>query len=277
MSLRHRPWEDGWDFSIGLRPIAEDDWMEGGEADPSVRKDALLAAHPQIVWGETPGSEPGQAEAAKLVEEALGSATPAIDRPALYAASRRVADDLVLMEKRDGDWRVSALSLSAPTFFTAEEVLGKGLADLHGPVHGFADRFLVRVARIFDGLRPGLILERRNWTLVNSGESFTPHSAPVRARIPDIAPEAAGRELFVRVERQTLRRLPRTGGALFSIRVWLAPLEAVAEPPERLDAFAHAWRSARGDFRAYKGFAQYESLVEGFLRSQGERHSVNAN
>lgn len=277
MNLRHRPWEEGWDFTIGLQPIAEADWLEGGEADPSSRKDALLAAHPQVVWGETPGSQPGQKEAAELVDAAVGSAPLAARHPALYAASRRVADDLVLMEKRDGAWAVAALSLSAPTFFTADQVLGKSLAELHGPVHGFADRFLARVARIFDGLRPGLILERRNWTLVNSGETFTPHSAPVRARIPDIAPEAAGQELFVRVERQTLRRLPRTGGALFTIRVWLAPLESVAETPERLDAFARAWRAATGDFRAYKGFAQYESLVEGFLRSHGERHSVNAN
>jgi hypothetical protein len=276
MSLRHRPWEEGWDFSIGLRPIAEADWLEGGEADPSARKDALLAAHPQIVWGEAPGSQSGQKEVAELVDAALGSAPPDARHPALYAASRRVADDLVLMEKRDGAWAVAALSLSAPTFFTANEVLGKSLAELHGPVHGFADRFLARVARIFDGLRAGLILERRNWTLVNSGETFTPHAEPVRARIPDIAQLVAGRELFIRVERQTLRRLPATGGALFTIRVWLAPLDAVAETPERLAAFAGAWRSATADFRAYKGFAQYESLVDGFLRSHGESHSVNA-
>jgi len=272
---RHAPWEEGHDFGIGLSPITEADWLEGGEADPALRKDALLAAHPDIVWGETPGSTPGQREAAELVARALGVEIPADGRPPLYAASRRVADDLVLMEKTGGAWRVTAVSLSAPTFFTVKDALGRDLAELHGPVDGFANRFLGRVTRIFDGLRPDLILERRNWTIVNSDQTFTPHSAEVRARVTEIDPAEAGTALFLRVERQTLRRLPRTGGALFTIRVWLTPLAAVAESPERLQRFARAWRGATEDFRKYKGFALYESLVEAFLRAGGETDSVN--
>jgi dimethylamine monooxygenase subunit A len=274
MSPRHTPWAETRDFSIGLKPIPQEAWLEGGEADPAARKDALFQAHGDLVWGETHGSRPGQAEAAGLVAEALGPA-PADDRPPLLAASRRVADDLILMEKRDGAWRLTALSLCAPTFFTAPEVLGKSLAELHGPVNGFAERFLARVERIFEGLRPGLVLERRNWTVVNSGESFTPFSAPVRAKAPEITPETAGSALFTRVERQTLRRLPDTGGALFTIRIWLDPLERVAETPEALAAFATAWREAPEAFRAYKGFSLYTPLVEAFLRAQGETHSVN--
>ena len=64
MSLRHTPWAEGHDFSIGLKPIPEAQWLEGGEADPAARKDALLAAHRDLVWGETPGSRAGQAEIA---------------------------------------------------------------------------------------------------------------------------------------------------------------------------------------------------------------------
>nr|QQZ50653.1 DUF3445 domain-containing protein [Phenylobacterium glaciei] len=131
-------------------------------------------------FGETPGSRPGQLEVAALI-----GVTSSGDLPPLYAASRTVADDLVLVERTGGHWRVSAISLSAPTFFTAREVLGKSLAQIHGPVNGFNDRFLVRLVRIFDGLRPGLILQRRNWSVVNSSEPFTPsplRSAPASAR-----------------------------------------------------------------------------------------------
>lgn len=275
MSIRHAPYEDGADFAIGLKPIAAEAWLEGGEADPAARKDPLYRDHRDTVWGETPESRDGQQEVLDLVEAALGPASA--DLPPLYAAARRVPDDLVLMERRDGHWRVSALSLCAPTFFSAPEVLGRSLAHIHGPVHGFADRFLVRVVRIFDGLRPGLILERRNWSVVNSGESFTPDPAPIRAQIPAIDPSRAGAELFVRVERQTLRRLPRTGGALFTIRVWLHPLDDLAADPPRLAAFARAWATASADFRAYKRLALYDELVTGFLRAHGESHSINEN
>ena len=275
MNPDHRPWEEHWDFNIGLKPIAEAHWLEGGEADPRARKDALLAQHRSVVWGECAGSLPGQIEVAQLIERTLGPDPIVAEHPPLYQAARRVADDLVLMEKIDGVWRVSALSLSSPTFFSAHEVIGKSLGELHGPVHGFADRFLNRVTRIFDGLRDALILERRNWTLVNSDETFTPLSAPVRARIGEITPETAGRQLYTRVERQTLRRLPRTGGALFTIRIWLTPLEQVTATRAGRDAFVQAWTRSPEDFRTYKGFAQYESLVAAYLRALGETDSVN--
>jgi hypothetical protein len=275
VSPRHRPWEEAWDFQIGLRPIAPQAWLEGGEADPAGRKDALMAAHPGLVWAEAEGSRAGQAEALELVESALGPAPvppdlpPLPNLPPLYAAARRVPDDLCLMERRDGQWRLTALSLSAGSFFTAQEVIGKSLAELHGPVTGFANRFLVRVQRIFEGLRPELVLERRNWTLLNSDALHTPSSAPIRARIGEIGPADAGDLLRLRVERQTLRRLPRTGGALFTIRVWLAPLADLAAEPARLAAFARAWRDATPELRAYKRFDLYDDLVEAFLRDHG--------
>ena len=270
MTIRHAPYEDAADFSIGLRPIGEADWLEGGEGDPATRKDPLFAAHRELVWGETPGSRPGQEEAMHLVEAALGPAAGAPGLPPLLSAARRVPDDQVLMEKIDGHWRVSALSLCAPTFFSAPEVLGRALGEIHQPVNRFAERFLVRVTRIFDGLRPDLILERRNWSVVNSGELFTPDPAPFRARIATIGPASAGAELFVRSERQTLRRLPVTGGALFTIRVWLHRLDELAEDPPRLAAFAHAWRTASQDFRDYKRLALYDDLVAAFL----DRHKA---
>lgn len=266
MTIRHAPYEDSADFAIGLKPIAEADWFEGGEADPFARKDPLFSAHRQTVFGELPGSEAGQEEVLALVEAARGP-TAREGWPALYAAARAVADDLVLMEKRAGAWTVTAISLSAPSFFSVPEVLGRPLDQIHAPVHGFSDRFLSRVVRIFEGLRPGLVLQRRNWTIANSAEPFMPDAVAMRARIDAIEPASAGEELFVRVERQTLRRLPRTGGALFTIRVWLHPLGALAREPERLAAFARAWKSAPPDFRAYKRLAAYDRLIEAFLEA----------
>jgi hypothetical protein len=269
IGLRHAPWEESQDFQIGLKPIAVGDWLEGGEADPAARKDPLFAGPRGLVWAETAGSRAAQAEALAMVEGAIGARIEANDLPPLWAASRAVPDDLCLMQKIDGDWRLTALSLSAGGFFTAEDAIGKSLGALHGPVGGFGERFLVRVRRIFEGLRPELVLERRNWTLLNGDALHTPYSEPIRARIGEIAPGEAGQVLHTRVERQTLRRLPQTGAALFTIRVWLAPLTQLAAEPGRLAAFARAWRAATPELRAYKRLDLYDDLVEGFLASEG--------
>ena len=267
----HAPWAEAPpDFAIGLRPVGVDAWLEGGEADPAARKDPLFAAHRALVWAETEGSRPAQSEIRALVEAAGIAVDRRDELPPLYAAARAVPDDLCLMEKREGAWRLTALSLSAGTFFTAAEVIGKPLAGLHAPVPGFGERFLTRVTRIFDALPADQVLERRNWTVMAGDDLFAPDGVAVRARVESVAPEDAGAALNLRVERQTLRRLPGTGGLVFTIRIWRHALAALDADPERLAAFARAWRGAAADFRAYKRLATYDGLVEAFLRARRE-------
>jgi hypothetical protein len=259
------PWADPPGFAIGLRRIAPEAWLEGGEARPWARKDRLFRAVPDKVWGEMQGSRPGQAEAAGLVTAALGLRARPDLRPPLLAAARRVPDDLVLMERRTGDWAVSALSLSAGSFFTADEALGRDLATLHGPVPGFADRFLIRVRRIFENLPSEDILERRNWSVVAWRGLYAPEASAARRRALRQRPRRPGAGLYIRCERQTLRRLPQTGGLLFTIRIHLTPLRALAVDPEAAAVFARAWAAAPEDFRRYKGLAAVAPGVEAFL------------
>lgn len=269
--IRHAPYEDaGGAFEIGLTLIDPAGWFEGGEDQPHMRKDALFAATPGLVFGELEGSRPGQAEAAALVAQATGGALAPAMAP-LLAAARLVADDLVLMEAHEGDWRVSAISLCAGTFFTAQEALGKSLAALHAPAApGFTSGLLDRTRRIFDNLPAGRVVQRRNWTVTSDGSLHIPDPAPMRKGIAALPVQDAGDRLFIRVERQTLRRLPQTGGVLFTIRVWNHPLSALKADPVRLKAFASAWRAADPDFVAYKKLHLYADLVEAFLLDSGE-------
>lgn len=264
--IRHTPWAaPPYDFSIGLKPIDEAAWLEGG-AREAQRKTALRDLEGDKVWGETNGSRPGQSEALALIEAATGARAEG-GQPPLWAASLLTADDLCLMERRGGAWSLSALSLCSPGYFTAAEVLGRSLARLHGPVPGFDERFLARVERIFTALQPDTILERRNWTVTATSEPYLPSAGPVRALAAAVSEEDAGRRLFIRVERQTIRRLPESGGVLFTIRVWFNPLEDLRAQPGAMEAFARAWRGADPAYRTYKGLALYDSLIEAFLAS----------
>lgn len=268
--MRHTPWTEARDFAIGLRPIPLEDWFEGGEtsAEIAARKDAVMAAAADLAWRETEGSRAGQAEALALVEEAVRRKAPPAETP-LLAAARLVSDDLCLMEPRSGAWTLTAASLCAPTFFSAPEAVGKPLSGLHDPVPSFNGGLLGRVTRIFDNLAPDVVVERRNWTLLNSDDLFLPDATPVRARIAALRADDVGGALHVRVERQTLRRLPETGGVLFTIRVWRWSLDVLAEDSARLAAFAQAWRTAAPDFRSYKRLELYEDLVRDWFAAGG--------
>ena len=263
-------------FRIGLAPIDDKDWFEGPygpeDGDPASRKAAIFAENPDLCWGETDGSRPAQAEALALVA-AHFRATPLADLPPPRAAAHLVEDDLCLMEQRNGEWTLSAASLCAPSFFSARSAVGKSLSQLHEPVTGFGDRLLPRVDRIFTQLPEDQLVERRNWSVVSSGELFLPDERKVRSRQSEITPEMAGARLFVRMERQTLRRLPGTGALLFTIRIWRHPLSALRNRPERLAAFARAWHLVMTEdgeaFRNYKQLGPLDPLVRGFLAEAG--------
>ena len=51
------------------------------------------------------------------------------------------------------------------------------------------------------------------------------------------------RTVWLRTERQTLRRLPRTGAIVFTIRVYLTPLEQLVREPDVPGRMASAIRS----------------------------------
>jgi hypothetical protein len=169
------------------------------------------------------------------------------------------------MERREGAWTLTAASLCAPSFFSAQEAVGKPLAGLHAPVPGFNDTLLPRVARIFDHLQTDQVLERRNWTVVNDPALFQPDPAPYRARLPGQTTDAIADSLIVRRERQTIRRAPETGAVLFTIRIWRERLDDLLADPERRVGFANAWETLMREegepFRTYKRLDLYDAAV----------------
>jgi hypothetical protein len=63
--------------------------------------------------------------------------------------------------------------------------------------------------------------------------------------------------------------LPRTGGLLFTIRIWRHALSVLRDQPVRRAAFAQAWgrvmQPEGRDFRDYKQLAPLDPLVRRFL------------
>jgi len=83
------------------------------------------------------------------------------------------------------------------------------------------------VSRFFDRLSPDRIVSRRNWGFSAHPLLFAPDQSALRQ--PDaFHPD----HLWLRSERQTLRRLPATGAILFTIRVQLAPSAALTRLPD---------------------------------------------
>jgi dimethylamine monooxygenase subunit A len=266
--MDHQPYLNGPPrFDVGLAPIALSAWLlPDDQADWLGPKNKLIDCQPDDVFAEMAGSRPTQIEAARLIAAEMNTQYGQTEAP-LMAASRLVSDDLVVMEMRDGAWTNTACCLCSPTFFSAGHAIGKSLLVLHQPVPDGDFGLASRIGRVFTNLLPDIVLERRNWTLQWSDARYTPSGSPLREQAAQADTCQARDHLYLRVERQTIRRLEGSGAVLFTIRIQLTPLTTILADPLHRQALQTAWQTAPEPVRHYKNWAVLERHVSALLAS----------
>lgn len=254
-------------FNVGLKPIALENWLiPDDQYDWVEKKNQILDKLPDEVFQALENSLPAQLEAAQLVAGVTGKKLQA-GEPPLLAASRLVSDDLIVMEKKDDNWQLTALSLCSPTFFDAKYAVGNSLALLHDPIPTGGFNLAPRIARVFDSFAPDNILERFNWTVQWSNEKYTPNGQSLRDKAASAPISDAPKMLYERVERQTIRRLPKTRAVLFTIRVRLNRLADILQDEVAKAAFENAWQNAPENVKQYKKWQPLERHVAKLLEN----------
>jgi dimethylamine monooxygenase subunit A len=151
------------------------------------------------------------------------------DLPPLLTAALLVQEDLILMRKGLSGWRLAAGSLSFPSSWHLREKFGRPMPEIHASVPGFgvASRAMSVIQRMFDNLPSEQLYLRWNWGFYDDGALY--HPAPGNGTHQF----GVQGEVFLRAERQTLRKLAQSGDILFTIRTHLSPLDLLARQPNR--------------------------------------------
>lgn len=273
----YRPFAAGaFRLSMSLMPVAERDWFElGPERMAAIEsKRALLdAQHDAVFCARAQADAPG-AELLALMAEHLPQYHPDIFRrdgdrlgnaatgevwelatTALHPldlAGRLVAEDLCLLQAQGDRYVLVGASLCSPARWLLAEKMGRPLAAIHGPVPGYADQLGAAVDRFFAALKPGRLVGRFNWGIADDPAPFQPVA---RAAAAPITAANAGEALWLRVERQTLRRLPRSGAVIFTIGTHITRLDRAIGSAGDAQALAAAIRSMPPGMQAYKRIA----------------------
>ena len=105
-------------------------------------------------------------------------------------------------------------------------------------------------------LKPGAIYGRCNWFIAPTGARRWLAGGEPHEQFAHVTPGNAGETLFVRSERQTLRRLPETGAILFTIGIYVDPLGTLS--PANVSMLSKAVQtlvSGEGDRRGAPAYA----------------------
>lgn len=181
---------------------------------------------------------------------------------ALPEAALAVHEDLCLLTKRDGEeiYRLIGAAVAWPSDWHPAEKIGLPLRALHAPIAGYEEQLATGVDRFMETLRPGSIYARCNWFIAATGERRWLPDRPPQQAFAHVTAGNAGETLFVRSERQTLRRLPQTGAILFGIGIYVEPLGQLS--PANIAMLGNAVQtlvSGEGDRRGAPAYA--ESLI----------------
>lgn len=235
----------GGQLRMGLVKLDERDWRDPAPDLPA--RAAAFADWPQGVQLTPEVEAPGRELATMLCTHG-----------ALPEAALATHEDLCLLTKRDEEdvYRLIGAAVAWPSDWHPAEKIGLPLRALHAPIAGYEEQLATGVDRFMETLRPGPIYGRCNWFIAATGERRWLPDRPPQQAFAHVTPDNAGETLFVRSERQTLRRLPQTGAILFTIGIYVEPLGSLSSANiAMLGKAVQTLVSGEGDRRGAPAFA----------------------
>lgn len=188
----------------------------------------------------------------------------------LETSSFLVQEDLLLMlPDANNSYRLGAASLCAPSNWSLTEKFKKSLLGLHAGVPGYKEKISRRVNKIFSRLEEDRIFERFNWSIYDNPSLFQPKKSKSDVtRRSDLKVNDAGDKLFIRVERQTIRRLPISHAVIFTVRVHVYPLSSIKDDLNKLTDLRLAIENLPKRMKRYKALDQIEKPILGWLEER---------
>lgn len=207
----------GGQLRMGLVRLSEDEWLQP-DPDLQARRDGF-EAWPEGIQLVDEAGPPGRELAAMLGTTG-----------ALPGAAVAAHEDMCLLELPQGDdqYRLIGAAVAWPSDWHPKDKIGLPLRALHAPIAGYEEQLATGVDRFLATLKPGAIYGRCNWFIAATGERRWIAEKPAAEAFAHVTPGNAGETMFVRSERQTLRRLPQTGAILFTIGIYVEPLGALS-------------------------------------------------
>jgi hypothetical protein len=295
--------EGNYSLALGLVPMAEETWLDIDEhyAAEMREKARRLSEEYAAVFCALPDSEPGQAEVLEMLLEHLAIYYPNFFRitragTALSAdgiepdsrvenlingeawrvgdfsgapldlAARLIQEDLCLMSPDGkGTYLLSAGSVCFPLRWELTEKFALPMAGIHHAVPGYDEKLAGPSDRYMVGLKAHKPSWRCNWSIVDAPDLYLKQKRFKQGQDSDITADNAGRKLWIRSERQSLRRLPRSGDVLFTIRTYIRPLSALESLPSVARGLSQAVEKLPPQMRGYKNLLPIREALLGYL------------
>ncbi|MGC1392689.1 MAG: DUF3445 domain-containing protein [Coleofasciculaceae cyanobacterium] len=286
--ITYLPFADGkWRMNLGLKALSIPEWIDIDQhfAEELALKDKLLKNQYSDVFASIPASQASQQEVLDLLLNHLLDYFPQyyqqrgtvienlctgqcwniteFEAAPLDLAGRLVQEDLLLLQPSSNGYILAAASLCFPLRWRLSEKIGRNLTQIHAPVPGYQEKLKDPVDGLFERLKFEHPSWRMNWSIVDTPELFLPPSQ-TRDLETIINSENVGEKLFLRRERQTLRRLKHQD-ILFTVHSYVDPLKSLENDPPLAAKLAQVILQIPTEMQSYKNILPFREALLGYL------------
>lgn len=206
----------------GVGRVAVEDWLAQSDtyaAQMAYRRD-LIATKREAVFQTTPEAEAACVELRDIICAEGGNPKSDTDHPLLDAASH-VQEDLCILQKQGERHILTAAVMCFPSSWNLHDKIGRSIDSIHQPVPEFSKVSDV-VERMLSAIRVEQPLGRANFLIYTDPELHQPRGEGIDKPIDPKAPR------YIRVERQTFRRLPETLAVVFAIHTYIVTEDSLS-------------------------------------------------
>ena len=191
----------------------------------------------------------------------------------LDLAARLIQEDLIIMLPSDSNndgtakgWWLAAGSIAFPSRWNLKEKFEQPMEIIHAPVPFYKDQLQESVNNFFNNMSGNTIYARRNWSLYDNPSLRQDINEHNKVGIPKlITSKNAGEKLWLRVERQTLRKLNKTEAILFTIRIHLRQLKNIVNEKGVANRLAKVLSALPRKMHEYKRTDLFSDSVKDYL------------
>ena len=239
----------------GLSPLNMDEWtVRNPDHDAQmVRRREVLRDYADIVIGSNHEAEEPVLELLSMLKAHLGL-DPEITHLEEYCAwtaiAHLVAEDFCLMlpDPDSGEYKLVGAILCFPSRWLLSEKMNRPMTIIHDPVPDYDDTLARRVNRVFEVIDERRPMVRCNWLVHSDPELFLPMGRETKLSLPK--PRESGR-IYLRTERQTLVRLPKSRAIAFGIKTSVTPADCLT--PDQAKGLFNAIGGEDDEVLKYRG------------------------
>ncbi|GLA48122.1 hypothetical protein AnigIFM63604_003216 [Aspergillus niger] len=171
----------------------------------------------------------------------------------LEIAVRLTMEDLsILMKNEEDEYYLAASASLFPVGWTVQDRIGWTISKLHNPVPLWHQQVANSVSKFLARLTPASPMERSNYFVEVKRPDEDLFEILYRpTSLSEENPDPTPQDIVIRRERQTFRRLPRTGALVFGVKTILTTLDEL--PMQELQNLAKEIKSWPEYVGEYKG------------------------